>query len=43
MSRPKVDEVLFVYIDVASHTVSLVLIRVNNGAKASLLCEQVFA
>ena len=31
MSRPKVDEVLFAYIAVASHTVSLVLIRVDSG------------
>jgi len=33
MSRPKVDEVLFAYIIVASHTVSLVLVRVDNGVK----------
>ena len=31
MSSPKTDEVLFAYIDVASHVVSLVLIRVDNG------------
>ena len=31
MSRPEVDEVLFVYIAMASHVVSLVLIWVNNG------------
>ena len=31
MSRPEVDEVLFVYIAVASHVVSLVLIRVDGG------------
>ena len=31
MSRPKVDKVLFAYIIVASHAVSLVLIRVDNG------------
>ena len=31
MSRPEVDEVLFAYITVASHTVSLVLVRVNSG------------
>ena len=31
MSRPEVDEVLFAYIAVASHTVSLVLIRVDGG------------
>ena len=33
MSRPKVDEVLFVYIVVASHAVSLVLVRVNSGVQ----------
>ena len=31
MSKPEVDEVLFVYIVVASHAVSLVLIRINSG------------
>ena len=31
MSSPKVDEVLFTYIVVAPHVVSLVLIRVNGG------------
>ena len=31
MSRPEVDKVLFAYIAVASHAVSLVLIRVNGG------------
>ena len=31
MSNPKADEVLFAYIAVASHAVSLVLIRVDNG------------
>ena len=31
MSRSKVDEVLFAYIDVASHAVSLVLVRVDSG------------
>ena len=31
MSRPEVDEVLFAYIAVASHTVSLVLIVVCRG------------
>ena len=30
MSKPEVDEILFAYIAVASHTVSLVLIRVDN-------------
>ena len=33
MSRPEVDEVLFAYITVASHAVSLVLIRVDNGVQ----------
>ena len=33
MSRPKVDEVLFAYIAMASRTVSLVLIRVDNGVQ----------
>ena len=33
MSRPEVDEVLFAYIVVASHAVSLLLIRVNNGVQ----------
>ena len=31
MSRPEVDEVLFAYIVVASHAVSLVLVRVYSG------------
>ena len=31
MSRPEVDEVLFAYIAMASHAVSLVLIWVDNG------------
>jgi len=31
MSRPEVDEVMFAYIAVASHVVSLMLIRINNG------------
>ena len=31
MSRPEMDEVLFTYIVVAPHTVSLVLIRVDGG------------
>ena len=31
MSSPKLDEVLFAYIVVASYAVSLVLIRVNCG------------
>ena len=31
MSKPEVDEGLFAYIVVASHAVSLVLIRVDDG------------
>ena len=31
MSSPEVDEVLFAYIAMAPHAVSLVLIRVNSG------------
>ena len=31
MSSPEADEVLFAYIVVASHAVSLVLIRVDSG------------
>ena len=31
MSSPKVNEILFAYIAVAPHAVSLVLIRVDNG------------
>ena len=33
MSSPEVDEVLFAYIVVASHAVSLVLIQVDNGVQ----------
>ena len=33
MSRPEEEEVLFAYIIVASHTVSLVLVRVDNGVQ----------
>ena len=33
MSSPEKDEVLFTYIAVASHAVSLVLIRVDNGVQ----------
>ena len=33
MSRPEVDEVLFAYIIVASHAVSLVLIRVDSDVQ----------
>ena len=31
MSRPEVEEILFAYIVVASHAVSLVLVWVNSG------------
>ena len=33
MSKPKVEEVLFAYIAVAPHAVSLVLIRVDDGVQ----------
>ena len=33
MSRPEKEEVLFAYVALASHTVSLVLIRVENGVQ----------
>ena len=33
MSSPKADEVLFAYIAVALHTVSLVLLRDDNGVQ----------
>ena len=33
MSSPKVDEVLFAYIAMAPHAVSLVLLRVDNGVQ----------
>ena len=33
MSRPEVDEIFLAYIVVASHTVSLVLIRVDSGVQ----------
>ena len=33
MSRPEVDEVLFAYVAMASHAMSLVLIRVDNGVQ----------
>jgi len=33
MSRPEVDKVLFAYIVVASHAVSLVLVRVDSGVQ----------
>ena len=33
MSKPEVDEVLFAYIAVASHAVSLMLIQVDGGVQ----------
>ena len=33
MSSPEADEVLFAYIAVASHAVSLVLIRIDDGVQ----------
>jgi len=33
MSKPKEDEVLFTYITVASHVVSLVLMQDDNGVQ----------
>ena len=33
MSKPKEEEVLFAYIVLASHAVSLILIRVDNGVQ----------
>ena len=33
MSSPEVDEVLFAYIVVTAHTISLVLIRVDSGVQ----------
>ena len=36
MSRPEEDELLFTYIAVASHAVSLVLIRVDDGVQRSI-------
>ena len=36
MSRPEEDEVLFTYIAVASHAISLVLIRVDDGVQRSI-------
>ena len=42
MSSLEVDEVLFVYIAVAPHAVSLVLVRIDSGIqRLVLLCEQV--
>ena len=36
MSKLEVDEVLFAYIAVASHVVSLVLVRVDNGVQRTV-------
>ena len=36
MSKPKVEKVLFAYIAVASHAVSLVLVRVDSGVQRSV-------
>ena len=36
MSNPLIDEVLFFYIAVAPHAVSLVLIRIDNGIQQSV-------
>ena len=36
MSRLEVDKVLFAYITVASHAVSLVLVQVNSGVQRSV-------
>ena len=36
MSKPEGDEVLFAYIAVASHAVSLVLIRVDSGVQRAV-------
>ena len=33
MSRPEMDEVFFAYIAVATHAVSLVLVRVDSGVQ----------
>ena len=33
MSKPEVDGILFAYIAMASHAVSLVLIRIDNGVQ----------
>ena len=33
MSSPEVDEVLFAYIAMAPHAISLVLLRVENGVQ----------
>ena len=36
MSRPKEEEVFFAYIAMASHAISLVLIRVDNGVQVPI-------
>ena len=36
MSNPEMDEVLFAYIAVAPHAISLVLIRVDSGIQRSV-------
>ena len=36
MSRPEVDEILFAYIAMASHAVSLVLVRVDSSVHRSV-------
>ena len=36
MSSPKVDEVLFAYIAVASHVISLVLVQVDDGVQRAI-------
>ncbi|XP_075649772.1 uncharacterized protein LOC142620259 [Castanea sativa] len=41
MSSPEVDEVLFAYIVVASHAVSLVLIRIDNSVQRLVIMCQV--
>ena len=33
LSRPEKEEVLFAYVTVASHVVSLVLVRIENGVQ----------
>ena len=41
---PEVDEVLFAYIAVASHVVSLVLIRIDNGVQRPVyyVCKSLY-
>ena len=38
MSSPEADEVLFTYIAVVSHAISLVLIWVDNGIQRLVYC-----